>query len=69
MTRETIASNLRAARLARRWTTGQAAKYTGVQKSNIIGYEKGRAMPGVVNLALLAAAYRVSSDSILGISE
>lgn len=67
MTREAIAANLRAARLARKWTTGQAAIHTGIQKSTITTYEMARAMPGAVNIAILARAYRVSSDKILGI--
>lgn len=69
MTPQTIATNLRAARIARKWTTGQAAIHTGIQKSNITGYENGRAVPGSINLAILARAYRVTSDSILGIDE
>ena len=69
MTPQTIATNLRAARIARRWTTGQAEIHTGIQKSNITGYENARAMPGVINLAILCRAYRVSSDDILGITE
>ena len=67
MTRETIAANLKTARTCRGLTLGQLARKSGVQKSTLIGYEHARAMPGAINLALIARALRVSSDRILGI--
>jgi transcriptional regulator with XRE-family HTH domain len=69
MTRALVSTNLRRARTDRGWTTGQAVMKSGIQKSTLLDYELGRAMPGCINLAILCRAYGVSADDILGISE
>jgi transcriptional regulator with XRE-family HTH domain len=67
MTRETIATNLRAARINRGLSCGQVALRAGMTKDTVRRYEIGRLAPGSINLAILCRLYRVSADSILGI--
>ena len=69
MTRTTIAQNLRRARHERGLTAGQVEIKTGMSHRLVYQYERGEALPGPINLAILCRAYRVSADTILGISE
>ncbi len=65
----TFAEELRAARRARGWTQAELAEQVGIAIEVCGRLERGRTLPRADTLVRLAAALRVSADSLLGISQ
>lgn len=63
---ETIGDRIREARQARTWGQRKLATTLGVPQSRISDWERGRWAPARANLAKIAKALGVTTDSLLG---
>lgn len=64
--RNVLASNLRAIRRDAGFTQEQIAKQSHIARSTYIAYEQGHTIPDAITLKLMAEAFNVSIDDILG---
>ncbi len=65
----TFAEELRAARRALGWTQAELAEHVGIAVEVCGRLERGRTLPRADTLVRLAAALRVTTDELLGISK
>lgn len=63
---ESLAKNLKIARMTRGWTIAEAELHTGIKKVTIGSYERGYRLPPVDILQKLAADYETSVAWLIG---
>lgn len=61
---EKLQISLAAARVNADMTQEEVAKKMGVSKQTIINWEKGRVIPGIPEIEMLARVYGISQDNI-----
>ena len=64
--RNVFASNLKSIRQEAGFTQEQIAKQSYIARSTYIAYEQGHTIPDAITLKLIAEAFNVSIDDILG---
>ena len=64
--RNVLAANLKNIRLEAGLTQEQIAKESHIARSTYIAYEQGHTIPDAITLKLMANAFNVSTDDILG---
>ena len=64
--RNTFSSNLKKIRKESGFTQEQIAKQSHIARSTYIAYEQGHTIPDAITLKLMAEAFNVSIDDILG---
>ena len=64
--RNVFASNLKSIRQEAGFTQEQIAKQSHIARSTYIAYEQGYTIPDAITLKLIAEAFNVSIDDILG---
>ena len=64
--RNIFSSNLKRIRKELGFTQEQIAKQSHIARSTYIAYEQGHTIPDAITLKLMAEAFNISTDEILG---
>lgn len=68
MYQETFHLKLQKARIEAGYTQEQTAEATGIPRSTLANYERGRTQPDIETLGTLAQFYNVSTDWLIGVN-
>lgn len=64
--RNVFSSNLKKIRKEKGFTQEQIAQKSHIARSTYIAYEQGHTIPDAITLKLMAEAFNISTDEILG---
>lgn len=66
---ESFSNRLKKARINAGFTQEQTALETGIPRSTIANYERGRTQPDIENIGILANFYQTSTDWLISLPD